>query len=301
MTKDKAQFKVLIDTLQISTDINNVVDYTKINNDIFEYVERTGDNFDNAQMKIKLNPHTKYGEGTIDKLHKHNNAVNEMLMEIGIVEVDEVNMNRIDIAFDSSDYEYVRDFKLMLFTYELMTVRRGKKDSRWYTTNINTLMQNSIKLYGDKFDLEIYDKKEESKGTHPYNVRFEFRYKRLDRLNKTVDDSDIYINKTMDRIKGMEGNLEHLEANMTDRLLTLYEMKKDEVLSFSEFVRRYNEYFYTLNILKSVYKGVGLKGSYSEWLKKFRKTNTLEFYSKSDIKEVQRAMLRSAKAYMKNR
>lgn len=210
--------------------------------------------------------------------------------------MNNVNLSRVDVAFDSSDYEYQKDFKRMLFAYELMTIR-NKKSSRWYTTNLNTLRNNSIKLYDSRFELEIYDKKDESKGTHPHNIRVEFRYKRL---AKDVLDSEIYINKAIDKIKGMEGHLEMLEANMSDRLIKLWEVDKENVKSFSEFVRKYNDYFYTLNILKEVYKGVGLKGNCKRWIDKFREgNNTLEFYTKSDIKEIQKAMLKSAKEYLK--
>ena len=90
-----------------------------------------------------------------------------------------------------------------------------------------------------------------------------------------------------------------LEANMSDRLIKLWEVDKENVRSFSEFVRKYNDYFYTLNILKMVYEGVDLKGGYSNWLRKFRKTNNIEFYTKTDIKEIQKAMLKSAKEYLK--
>ena len=209
--------------------------------------------------------------------------------------MNNVNLSRVDVAFDSSDYEYQKDFKRMLFAYELMTIR-NKKSSRWYTTNLNTLRNNSIKLYDSRFELEIYDKKDESKGTHPHNIRIEFRYKRL---AKDVLDSEIYINKAIDKIKGMNGHLEMLEANMSDRLIKLWEVDKENVRSFSEFVRKYNDYFYTLNILKMVYEGVDLKGGYSNWLRKFRKTNNIEFYTKTDIKEIQKAMLKSAKEYLK--
>ena len=98
----------------------------------------------------------------------------------------------------------------------------------------------------------------------------------------------------------MEGQLEHLEENMSERLIKLWEVEKENVKSFSEFVRKYNDYFYTLNILKEVYKGVGLKGNCKRWIDKFREgNNTLEFYTKTDIKEIQKAMLKSAKEYLK--
>lgn len=295
MSKEKTKFKALIDTIEVSTDINNLKDFKSISDDRFEHIDIITDSFDNCQRRLKINLNNKYGEGTIKKLSEHNEIMINELKEIGVINMNNVNLSRVDVAFDSSDYEYQKDFKKMLFAYELMTIR-NKKSSRWYTTNLNTLRNNSIKLYDSRFELEIYDKKDESKGTHPHNIRVEFRYKRL---AKDVLDSEIYINKAIDKIKGMEGHLEMLEANMSDRLIKLWEVDKENVKSFSEFVRKYNDYFYTLNVLKEVYKGVGLKGSYSNWIKDFRKTNNIEFYSKSDIKEIQKAMLKSAKEYLK--
>ena len=69
--------------------------------------------------------------------------------------------------------------------------------------------------------------------------------------------------------------------------------------SFSEFVRKYNDYFYTINILKEVYKSANMKGSYKGWLDNFRLKNNLEFYTAKDIKELQKAMIKSVKSYMK--
>ena len=296
MSKEKTKFKALIDTIEVSTDINNLKDFTKVNNDRFDYVDRIRDDFDNSKMTIKLNPHTKYGEGVIDKLHKHNEVMNEMMIEIGVRNNDNVNMNRIDIAFDTNSYDFNKGVKKLMFMYELLTIRDSKKGSDWFTINRKTLQMNTMKYHSRTFELEVYNKKEESKGTHPYNVRVEFRYKRR---SLDISNSDTYINKTIDKIKGMEGQLEHLEENMSERLIKLWEVEKENVKSFSEFVRKYNDYFYTLNILKEVYKGVGLTGSYSNWIKDFRKTNNIEFYSKSDIKTLQKAILKSAKEYLK--
>lgn len=193
MSKEKTKFKALIDTVEISTDINNLKDFKSISDDRFEHIDIITDSFDNCQRRLKINLNNKYGEGTIKKLSEHNEIMKNELKEIGVINMNNVNLSRVDVAFDSSDYEYQKDFKRMLFAYELMTIR-NKKSSRWYTTNLNTLRNNSIKLYDSRFELEIYDKKDESKGTHPHNIRVEFRYKRL---AKDVLDSEIYINKAL--------------------------------------------------------------------------------------------------------
>lgn len=288
-------FATVIDTIAIKTDINNTMDFTVINNDNFEYIERLSDNFSNSEMTLKVNLHTTYGEMTLDTMKKFNNALEESMEEVGIINKDNVELNRVDIALDTNSYTMQQDFKRMLFAYELLTIKHKKSD-RWYTTNLNTLQRNTIKLYDSRFELEIYDKAKASNGIHPYSTRVEFRYKRL---NKDIADTEIYLDKVLDKIGEMDGKLAQLEENMSKRLIKLYQADKDNVKSFSEFVRKYNDYFYTLNILKAVYKATGMKGGYKNWLDKFRKTNQLEFYTSKDIKELQKVMTRSIKKYKK--
>lgn len=295
MTKNKAEFKSVIDTIAIKTDINNVNDFTVVNNENYEYINKLSDSFDNSQMMLKVNLHTKYGEMVLDNVKKFNTALEESLSEMGVVEMSNVELTRVDIALDTNNYTMQQDFKRMLFCYELLTIKH-KRDDRWYTTDLNTLQRNTIKLYGDRFELEIYDKAKASNNMHPFSTRIEFRYKRL---NKDIADNEIYLKKTIDKIEEMNGKLLQLEENMSKRLIKLYQADKDNVKSFSEFVRKYNDYFYTLNILKEVYKNSGMRGSYKNWLDTFRKTNTLEFYTAKDIKELQKAMKKSVKTYMK--
>ena len=295
MTRNKAEFKSVIDTIAIRTDINNVEDFTRVNNENYEYIDKLSDNFNDSQMTLKVNLHTRFGEMVLDSAKKFNNALEESLSDMGVIEMDNVELNRVDVALDTNSYTMQKDFKKMLFCYELLTIKHKKSD-RWYTTNLNTLERNTIKLYDSRFELEIYDKAKASNNMHPYSTRVEFRYKRL---NKDIADTEIYLDKVMDKIKEMDGKLLQLEENMSKRLIKLYQADKDNVKSFSEFVRKYNDYFYTLNILKEVYKNSGMRGSYKNWLDTFRKTNTLEFYTAKDIKELQKAMIKSVKSYMK--
>lgn len=292
---NKAEFKSVIDTIAIRTDINNVNDFTVVNNENYEYINKLTDSFDNSQMTLKVNLHTTYGEMTLDNVKKFNTALEESLSDMGVIEMSNVELTRVDIALDTNNYTMQQDFKRMLFCYELLTIKH-KRDDRWYTTDLNTLQRNTIKLYGDRFELEIYDKAKASNNMHPFQTRIEFRYKRL---SKDLADNEIYLKKTIDKVSEMDGKLLQLEENMSKRLIKLYQADKDNVKSFSEFVRKYNDYFYTLNILKEVYKSVGMKGSYKGWLDNFRLKNKLEFYTAKDIKELQKAMKKSVKTYMK--
>lgn len=295
MIKNKVEFATVIDTVAVRVDINNLNDFTIVTNDNYDYIERLSDSFDNSKMSLKVNLHNKYGEMTLNSVKKYNKATVESLADVGVLNVSEVELNRIDVALDTNSYTMQKDFKKMLFAYELLTIKHKKSD-RWYTTNLNTLQRNTIKLYDSRFELEIYDKAKASNNMHPYQTRIEFRYKRL---NKDLKESDVYLDKVAEKVKEMDGKLLQLEDNMSKRLIKLYQADKDNVKSFSEFVRKYNDYFYTLNILKEVYKSTGMKGGYKNWVDKFRKTNQLEFYTAKDIKELQKAMLKSVKTYMK--
>lgn len=295
MTKNKVEFATVVDTVAVKVDINNLNDFTIVSNDNYDYIERLSDSFDNSQMALKVNLHNKYGEMTLNSLKKYSCALNSSIAELGVLNLNEVELNRIDVALDTNSYTMQKDFKKMLFVYELLTVKHKKSD-RWYTTNLNSLERNTIKLYDSRFELEIYDKAKASNNVHPYATRIEFRYKRL---NKDLKESNVYLDKVMDKVKEMDGKLLQLEDNMSKRLIKLYQADKDNVKSFAEFVRKYNDYFYTLNILKNVYKETGLKGSYKGWLDNFRLKNKLEFYTVKDIKELQKVMLKSIKTYMK--
>ena len=85
----------------------------------------------------------------------------------------------------------------------------------------------------------------------------------------------------------------------------LFERYKEEsgdgvVLSFSEFVRKYNKFFYTRDILKGVYEKSSLKGSFDIWFKKFKASNTFDYYTLKDIKEYRNSMIKSVKSFIKS-
>ena len=63
MSKEKTEFKTLIDTMEVSIDINNIKDFTTISDDRFEHIDIITDSFDSLNRKIKLNLNNKYGEG----------------------------------------------------------------------------------------------------------------------------------------------------------------------------------------------------------------------------------------------
>ena len=87
-------------------------------------------------------------------------------------------------------------------------------------------------------------------------------------------------------IKNLECLIPKVEAQMNERLIALWKEESScgDIKSFSEFVRKYNVYFYTNNIIKTVYSSSGLTGNYQKWLDRFRATNNeLELWSYVNI------------------
>lgn len=174
------EFKTIIDTIAIDNNINNFEDFTTVNKENYEYITELKDDFKKCSKRVKLSLDKKYGELTLDTHNKHNIALEESLNNLGVINIDEVELNRIDIALDTNSYILQADFKKLLFFFELLTINQ-KKSSKWYTTNLNTLKQNTIKLMDSHYELEIYDKALESNNVYPYKTRVEFRYKKVNR------------------------------------------------------------------------------------------------------------------------
>jgi hypothetical protein len=291
----KYDFKMLIDTLKIRTVGYNLVDYSSLN-DKFSFIKKGSvhDEIRDGELyKTLIISANMEGEKykPVFSMSEFEGILDNLYARMGIIESELVELNRIDIAVDSS-MDYSENFKMILFLFELLTIECNKSD-KWYTTNLRTLKNNTVISNGRSVEICFYDKKEESLGNHFANTRFEFRFKRV-----SSKDILLHINKVKCIVNNIDKSIEVLEENMSKRLLNLWTIEKDEVKSFSEFVRKYNKYFFTKNILKYVYKQSGLNGSYTNWIGNFRKTNELKFYSKSDALKFKKAVKKSLKDYI---
>lgn len=289
--------KMLIDTQKISVIADNLLDYNNFN-DTFPFVK-------NATVNDKIKSDGLYKsavinannyKGVYEPIHTKSEFLEVMKIiynQIGVVDMENVDLNRIDIAIDS-DMDYHQNFKKILFLFELVT-NGENKNNKWYTTNLNTLKNNTVIIKGRSVEICFYDKAEESRGQHYANTRFEFRFKRIS--NK---DYETHINKVKDIVENIDKAIPEVEKSMSERLIRLWEEEKCKVKSFSEFVRKYDRFFYTMNIAEEVYKATGLKGNVRTWVNNFQRTNELEFYTKSDANEFKREVKKALKNYIKN-
>lgn len=281
----------IIDTTQIKTVFSNFIQLRDIEG--VENVKKYSDDINKQQRTIVLNLNNDDEYKPILNLKDYKKKMKEVISMLEIVEIKKVELERIDIAIDT-DIDFNTNFKFLLFLHQVIT--NSQISDKWYTINLNTLKKNTIISRSRDKEVCFYDKKDESNNKHYLNTRLEFRYKRLSKL-----DLDKQIQKVIDDLNDIENNIESVENEIAERLILLYlsEKDKNKILTFSEFVRKYNNYFYTKYILKLVYHKSGLKGRYSTWLYKFKETNDIVFYDKKDINKFKKIMIKSIKKYMK--
>lgn len=290
--KMKVNIRCIIDTQNVT-----LKNREQIKEDTTECITHDGYESSTGQAKAKINLYKQYSEEELDRLSKYMDKLKEKLNQL---EAEDVIMNRIDIAIDTNNYKFDNDLKLLLYIAELLTIRKVKTGDLWFNTSMRDLQANCIKFNprnNNSFELSIYNKAKETIG-FPYATRIEFRRKRL---KGSVDDSEKWIRDILDKLDSLEGRMGYVNDFMIDRLTNLYklELDKEKVKNFSEFVRKYDNYFYTLDILKGVYKNTGLKGSYKKWLEKFRTVNKLNFMTKTDIRQFVKSSKKAIKVYCK--
>lgn len=286
----------IIDTLKIRVKLLNVNDFTKITQEEFPYIISRNIDIEEGSMILGMSLNRRKGHyNRLTTLSDHLVEFDAMIQDFNIENGEDLELNRVDIAIDTN-LDYYENFKFILYMFELITYG-NKKSDKWYTTNLETLQENSIKEMGRHREISFYDKHDESKGRHKYDCRMEIRY-----LDLTSLDFKKHINKLVDLINSIEQNIELLDKNMANRLIRLYgkEMNNGNVKSLSEYVRKFNKYIYTNEVMKKLYDTSELDGDYNNWVKKFRQSNKLEFISKANVKRYRIETVKSLNYYKNN-
>lgn len=283
-----------IDSEELKVALENIQDMNEIDEDRKPFMKFKGiDRQGNARLMLHMSrQHGRYDSNNYS-YSKQMKGKSEMLKDLGVLVLNEVSLNRVDICFDYG-LEYMDMYKLndcMMGLYGLEYKEQEAVDISDKRKRKPTSMRCSPRHQ----QLYIYDKKHESKGMHLYNTRVEFRFKdvRVDEKTKIKD-----LSKLLDRL------IVNFEAFEKQRADDLYEWYREDVASgvvrnFSEFVRHNDRFITTTGICEALHSKVGLKGSYKKWLNKYRQTNSIEFITKTDIKTMIAEMKKAIKTYMK--
>lgn len=296
MGKKKVNLNTVVDTLQCDILREKMRDERILLDEHHVYIKpSTAQRIDDNYNRVKISPKHLIGYENTNSSKNIDMAINTIAERIGVTKMD-IDVNRMDISIDSNlNYEDYKKFHLYLF--ELITYKESH-NKKILCTSLESYKDNNIYLNSRDLKLSIYNKGFESKGEHPYSTRIEFRWIRYASL-----ETDKMAKRVINRLKDIENNNTELESKLIDRLSKNYEEEKakGEIKTFTEYVRKYDKFFYTRNIIKGVYDSTGLKGNFNTWLKEFKiKQPSFRYYTLKDIKTYRNSMIKSVKAYIKS-
>lgn len=228
------------------------------------------------------------------KLSLTKESLSKMFDMVTVVNAENVKMNRVDICTDV-DFNYVENIKLLDLLHRCLTVnfKGGKK---WTNISDEDLKISNLRYKNLDWNIEFYDKKKQSENTHLYDTRLEVRALRV-----KSQELEHHVNRCVDLYNASVDNVTKVNKIMGEMLINAWEEEKREQpkLRFTTFVYKYSHYFYTMDILKTVYNHVGLKQGIRSWLNKFRNTYNIELYSKTDVEKLVKLIVKSLKEYKK--
>lgn len=296
MGKKKVNLNTVVDTLQCDILREKMRDERILLDEHHAYIKpSTAQRIDDNYNRVKISPKHLIGYENTNSSKNIDMAINTIAERIGVTKMD-IDVNRMDISVDSN-LNYADYKKFHLYLFELITYRESH-NKKILCTSLESYEDNNIYLNSRDLKLAIYDKGYESKGEHPYSTRIEFRWIRYTSL-----ETDKMAKRVINKLKDIENNNTELEGKLINRLSARYEeeKRKKEIKTFTEFVRKYDKFFYTRNIIKGVYETTGYKGSFKEWLRKFKENQpNFRYYTLKDIKTYRNAIVKSVKAYIKS-
>ena len=280
-----------IDTIQTKENANN--------REIFDIevkgVEDIGLN-KKGELTTKWNPNNaRFHYSNVYKLSHTKEKLVELMELATVINVEDVKINRIDIATDSK-MDFVENAKLIYLLHKCL-VAKIKGGKAWNNEDDDDYNYSSFRFVNRDWRIEFYDKYKESEGKSLYNTRFEVRHIRV-----KSQDLVYHIDKTIDLWNGALNNLDVVEKVQVEKLCKLWDIEKAKCpkLKFTAFVDTYKDKILTFGILAKVMKYAGLKCSSKSWLQKYRNTHSIELYSDKDVKRLIKEIVKSLKEYKKS-
>ena len=290
MTKNKTEFKSRIDTIQTKEPTANRVEFDVEVKGKEEVINKKG------ELITKWNPNNMcFNYSNEYKLSTTKQKMEELMELATVINYDDVKMNRIDIATDST-MDFVVNAKLIQLLHKCL-VAKIKGGKVWLNIDDTDNKVSNVRFANRDWNIEFYDKDKESEGNSLYNTRFEVRHLRI-----KSQEFEYHIEKTIQLWQGALNNLEVVDKIEVEKLKRIADDERKECpnMRFTTYVDRHNAEIFTLEQLKELYKYWGLKGSFKAWLNDYRKTHILELVNKTQLNNVVKEVVKSLKSYKKS-
>ena len=290
MTKSKVEFKSRIDTIQTKELATNRVEFDVEIKGKEEVINKKG------ELITKWNVNNmRYDYSNEYKLSVTKKRLDELMQLVTVINIEDVKMNRIDIATDST-INFIENAKMIQLLHKCL-VAKIKNGKTWSNVDDNDNKYSNFRFANRDWSIEFYDKDKESEGKSLYSTRFEVRCLRV-----KCQEFEYHIDKTIDLWQGALNNLEVVDKIEIEKLKKIADDEREECkeMKFTTFVDRHNDEIFTIEQLRELYKYWGLKGAFKTWLRDYRKTHIMELINKTQLNEVIKEVVKSLKAYKKS-
>lgn len=290
MTKSKVEFKSRIDTIQTRELVSNRIEFDKEVKGVEETLNKK------SELITKWNVNNMCFNYSNEYKLSVTKAKLEELMDIAtVINIEDVKMNRIDIATDST-IDFINNAKMIQLLHKCL-VAKIKNGKTWLNVDDTDNKVSNVRFANRDWNIEFYDKKKESESKSLYNTRFEVRHLRI-----KSRDFEYHIDKTIQLWQGALNNLEVVDKIEIEKLKRIADDERRECqeMKFTTFVDRHNDEIFNIEQLKQLYKYWGLKGSFNAWLQKYRNAHMIELINKTQLNEVVKEVVKSLKVYKKS-
>lgn len=228
------------------------------------------------------------------KLSKTKQKLEELMELATVINTDNVKMNRVDIATDST-MDFVDNSKAIQLLHKCL-IAKIKGGKCWINIDDNDNKVSNVRFANRDWNVEFYDKHKESEGKSLYNSRFEVRHLRV-----KSQDFMHHIDKTIDLWSNALNNLEVVNKIEVEKLKHIIDVERKECkdMKFTTFIDRHNHEIFTIEQLRELYKYWGLKGAFKTWLQRYRNTHIIELVTKTELNAMIKEIVKSLKLYKK--
>ena len=223
--------------------------------------------------------------------------LNKMFELATIIDNEVIKVNRIDVATDL-DVKFDEVGKFISFYFMCFTEGLGGVRRRW--TDIDLEEVDALWFKKQYLEVQYYNKEKQAKENGfeaAYPTRLEVRLKRTEK-----QDFKYHIDRTIKMYQEVPEKISYVEQDRINLLCKKWDRFKEDNngATLTHFVMAWEDRIYTKEILKGLYKYVGLKGSFNEWLKWYNRKHKLELFTDKDILKLNKMIIKSLKEYKKN-
>lgn len=287
ITKDTL-FISSIDTFQTKDSINN-------RNILIDTMPGQSKKYiDNDIIRTVWNPNHN---GIIKKLTETEKEIVDIYSRAQIINTSVVKMNRIDINTDI-DIEFTEIDKELDFLFLIITEGKNNLQREW--GDKSDFKKDSYWFKSQYLDINFYNKSKDSMAKNEkceFPTRLELRFKKI-----KSQDKKLHIQKAIDLYNESFERLEYAENTRIKMLCDEWDnfITDNPKATLTHFVVKHEKDIFTRRILEGLYKHVGLSGSISSWIKKFRQGYKLELITANEVKELVKRITISLKRYKNN-